>query len=96
MKAKFSSEKSVDFPRTTWCHILEDNLRFENLKSYKQGSIQDYILLYTHPLLGNALINKFPRRQILGKQSVARSRNNRTNVDISLLSNSQRTNGLAR
>jgi hypothetical protein len=29
------------------------------------------------PLLGNVLVNKFPRRQILGKQSVAGLRNNR-------------------
>jgi hypothetical protein len=39
-----------------------------------------YILLHVYPLLGNGLVNKFPRRQILDKQSVARSRNNRTNV----------------
>jgi hypothetical protein len=32
---------------------------------------------HVHPLLGNVLVNKFPRRQILGKESVARSRNNR-------------------
>jgi hypothetical protein len=31
-------------------------------------------MLYT--LLGNVLVNKFPRRQFLGKQSVARLRNN--------------------
>jgi hypothetical protein len=33
------------------------------------------ILLHVHPLQGNVLVNKFPRRQILGKQSVARLRN---------------------
>jgi hypothetical protein len=33
--------------------------------------------LHIHPLLGNVLVNKFPRRQILGKESVARLRNNR-------------------
>jgi hypothetical protein len=32
-----------------------------------------YILLHVHPLLGN----EFPRGQILGKQSVARLRNNK-------------------
>jgi hypothetical protein len=37
------------------------------------------ILLHVHPLLGNGLVNKFPRRQILGKQSVARLRNNSDN-----------------
>jgi hypothetical protein len=54
------------------------------------------ILLNVHQLLGNGLVNKFSRRQILGKQSVARSGNNRTNVYSSLLGNSQGANGLAR
>jgi hypothetical protein len=35
------------------------------------------VLLHVRPLLGNGLVNKFPRRQILVKQSVARLRNNR-------------------
>jgi hypothetical protein len=35
------------------------------------------ILLHVHPLLGNGLVIKFPRRQILDKQSVARLRNNK-------------------
>jgi hypothetical protein len=35
------------------------------------------IWLYVHPMLGNGLVNKFLRRQNLGKQSVARLRNNR-------------------
>jgi hypothetical protein len=35
-------------------------------------------MLHVHPLLGNVLVNKFPRRQILGKQSVAGVRNNVT------------------
>jgi hypothetical protein len=35
------------------------------------------LLLHAHPLLGNVLVNNFPRRQILDKQSVARLRNNR-------------------
>jgi hypothetical protein len=34
-------------------------------------------LLHIHPLLVNVLVKKFPRRQILGKQSVVRLRNNR-------------------
>jgi hypothetical protein len=36
-------------------------------------------MLHVHPLLGSGLCNKFPRRQILGKHSVAirRLRNNR-------------------
>jgi hypothetical protein len=38
------------------------------------------ILLHVHPLLGNGLVNKFPRRQILGKQSVGKLRNNRGTV----------------
>jgi hypothetical protein len=36
-----------------------------------------FILLHVHPLLGNEFANKFKRRQILGKLSVARLRNNR-------------------
>jgi hypothetical protein len=36
-----------------------------------------YILLHVHPLLGNELVNEFPRRQIFGKQSFARLHNNR-------------------
>jgi hypothetical protein len=36
-----------------------------------------YILLHVHTLLGNVLVNKFPRRQILCKQSDVRLRNNR-------------------
>jgi hypothetical protein len=33
-------------------------------------------LLLVHPLLGNVLVNKFLRREILGKQSIARLDNN--------------------
>jgi hypothetical protein len=35
------------------------------------------ILLHVRPILGNVLVNKFPQRQILCKQSVASLRNNR-------------------
>jgi hypothetical protein len=35
------------------------------------------ILLHVRLLLSNVLVNKFQRRQILGKQSVSKSRNNR-------------------
>jgi hypothetical protein len=46
------------------------------------------ILLLVHPLVGNGLVNKFPRRQIFGKQSVARLRNNRgTSVNILMATN---------
>jgi hypothetical protein len=34
-------------------------------------------MLHVHPLLGNVLVNKLPRRQILGKESDAGLRNNR-------------------
>jgi hypothetical protein len=44
---------------------------------YLAMGIHVTILLHVHPLLGNVLLNKFPRRYILGKQSVARLRNNR-------------------
>jgi hypothetical protein len=40
------------------------------------------ILLHVYPLLGNGLVNKFPRRQILGKQSVAGLRNNYDNRNV--------------
>jgi hypothetical protein len=36
-------------------------------------------MLHVHPLLGNESVIKFPRRQILGKQSVAWLRNNSDN-----------------
>jgi hypothetical protein len=36
-----------------------------------------YCYLYTRTLLSNGLVNEFPRRQTLGKQSVARLRKNR-------------------
>jgi hypothetical protein len=39
---------------------------------FKEGA-----MLHVHPLLGNGLVKKFPRRQILGRQSVTRLRNNR-------------------
>jgi hypothetical protein len=35
------------------------------------------VLWHVNALPGNRLVNKFPRRQILGKQSVARLRNNK-------------------
>jgi hypothetical protein len=43
------------------------------------------ILRHVNSLLGNGLVNNFPRRQILGKQSVARlsnNSNNRTAVSV--------------
>jgi hypothetical protein len=55
-----------------------------------------YILSHVYSLLGNGLVKKFSEDRVLGKQSVARSRNNRTNVYSSLLGNNQRANGLAR
>jgi hypothetical protein len=36
-----------------------------------------YILWHVNAFPGNGLVNKFPRRQILGKQSVARLHNNK-------------------
>jgi hypothetical protein len=49
--------------------------------------------LHVHPLLGNELVKKFLQRQILGRQSLVKSR---TNVYSSFLGNNQRANGLAR
>jgi hypothetical protein len=39
--------------------------------------LKEGAMLHVHPYLGNGLVNKFPRRQVLGKQSVARLCNNR-------------------
>jgi hypothetical protein len=50
-------------PITEWARV---NKRYD--------TIIVIIILHVHPLLGNRLLNKFPRRQILGKQSVARLR----------------------
>jgi hypothetical protein len=41
------------------------------------GTQSRWILLHVHPLLGKVLLKMFPRRQILGKQSVARLPNNK-------------------
>jgi hypothetical protein len=45
----------------------------------KYSAVKLFILLHVHPLLGKVLVNKFLWRQILGKQSVARLRNNSDN-----------------
>jgi hypothetical protein len=47
------------------------------LTDYFRYDVPLKILLHVHPLLGNVLVNRFPRRQILSKQCVARLRNNR-------------------
>jgi hypothetical protein len=39
-------------------------------------------MLHVHPLLRNGLVNKFPRRQILGKQFIAGLRNNSDNRSV--------------
>jgi hypothetical protein len=41
-------------------------------------------MLHVHRLLGNVLVNKFPRGKILGKQSVDRLRNNRE-ISVNIL-----------
>jgi hypothetical protein len=41
--------------------------------------LKEGTMLYVHPLLGNGLIKQFLRRQIIGKQSIARLRNNSDN-----------------
>jgi hypothetical protein len=35
-----------------------------------KNKLFNIILIHVHPFLGNVLINEFPRRQILGKQSL--------------------------
>jgi hypothetical protein len=39
---------------------------------FRMNSLKEGAMLRVHPLLGNRLVNSFPRRQLLGKQSVAR------------------------
>jgi hypothetical protein len=48
------------------------------------------------PIARQRVGKQVPGREILGKQSVVRSRNNRTNVYSSLLGNNQRANRLVR
>jgi hypothetical protein len=52
-----------------------DELSLTGLSS-ELFTLHPYVLLHAHPLLGSVLVNKFPRRPILGKQSVARLLNN--------------------
>jgi hypothetical protein len=49
------------------------------IQGFHEGLLwfQIIILLHVYPLLGNELVNKFPRRHVLGKHSVAALRNNR-------------------
>jgi hypothetical protein len=49
------------------------------------------ILLHVHPLLDDGFVSMFPRRQILGKQSVARLRNN-GGMSINILKATNRDN----
>jgi hypothetical protein len=55
----------------------ENKNRRYSCKLYGTNSLKEGAMLHAYPLLGNRLINKFPLRQNLGKQSVARLRNNR-------------------
>jgi hypothetical protein len=48
------------------------------------------------PIAGQRVGKQIPAKKILDKQSVARSRNNSTNVYSSLLGNNKYANGLAR
>jgi hypothetical protein len=56
------------------------------------GQQKNLVFLHVHPLLGNVLVNKFPRRQILGKESVARLRNNRWGCVLYVVRAEQRWN----
>jgi hypothetical protein len=51
-----------------------------------------WILLYVRSLLGNVLVNKFPRKQILGNQSVASLRNNGWGCVFYIVRTQQREN----
>jgi hypothetical protein len=50
--------------------------RKSNLTSVWKQNVQENIFT-VHPLLGNVLVNEFPLRQILDKESVTTLRNNR-------------------
>jgi hypothetical protein len=60
-----------------YIHALSLTLKGDQILQVSEHKMQRKILLHVHPLLGNVLGNKFPRRQTFGKQSVARLRNNR-------------------
>jgi hypothetical protein len=93
--------ENIAITKKTDHEILTDLHVFSKLITTKKGfacmpSVYVFVLLHVHPLLGNGLVNKFPRKHIPGKESVVMSRNKRTNVYGSLLGNNQRANGLAR
>jgi hypothetical protein len=86
----FSRVVSVINSRNMWGEAVKIYRTIENIRekfsrqSERKGQLgsrkrkfEDNILLHVQPLLGNVLENKFPRRQILGKQAVTRLRNNR-------------------
>jgi hypothetical protein len=60
---------------STYCHRFL--LKYSRIIFISQSDIWSLIFLHVYPLLGNELVKKFQRRQILGKKSVARLRNNR-------------------
>jgi hypothetical protein len=76
----FSLSSSYIFSlRSTHCHRFL--LKYSQIMFISQSEVWSLILLHVHPLLGNGLINNFPRRQIIGKQSVVRLRNNTGGCD---------------
>jgi hypothetical protein len=76
-----SGFKPATFRLVAWClnqlrYHVPPFIYYINTYLWKLLFIK-IVLLHVPPLLGNVLVNKFPRRQILGKQSVASSRNNK-------------------
>jgi hypothetical protein len=69
------------FPSQILHYKTRDQIKTDTLRSrhvwYERGYNTAFIFLHVHPLPGNVFVNKFPRRPILGKQSVARLFSNR-------------------
>jgi hypothetical protein len=83
----------------TCCTLFSTCLFFFLARNHTMDSLRAnlvspcaYILLHVHQLLGNVLVNKFPRRQILCKQSAARLRNNKRDCVFYVVRAEQRWN----
>jgi hypothetical protein len=87
MEATCSSKTSVDFQRTTWCHIWEDrtlhNHSYESLKSYTLSNYFRLHKLYNVPLkmFFFPVTNSFKFTYISNTQGYE-TVENRTHVDI--------------
>jgi hypothetical protein len=73
----FTFVSHIEFIEWYQISLQKTSLFYSKLWPFVLIIIKSFILLYVHPLLGNIFVNKFPRRQILGKQTVVKLRNNR-------------------